>query len=85
MSSRLLKIILTAIVCAFLLFMPYLGVNMYSLHVFTLIEYTYLFLLTEHHLGHRTISIGHAAFAVGAYTSALLTARLGLPFQSLVC
>ena len=89
MSSRLLKIILTAVVCGFLLFMPYLGVNMYSLHVFTLIGiYILISIGLNIIFGHTgQISIGHAAFfAVGAYTSALLTARLGLPFPvAFVC
>ena len=67
----------------FLILLPYLGVNIYSLHVYTLIcIYIVISMGLNIIFGHTgQISLGHAAFyAIGAYTSALLTVRLGLPF-----
>jgi branched-chain amino acid transport system permease protein len=82
-KTRSLKI--AAAVVAGLLFagLPFLGVNVYSLHVYTLIGiYILLSIGLNIIFGYAgQISLGHAAFfAIGAYTSAICTARLGLPF-----
>lgn len=67
----------------FLVLLPYLWTNVYTLHVYTLIGiYIIISIGLNIIFGHTgQISLGHAAFyAIGAYTSALLTARLGFPF-----
>jgi len=83
MTSKFLKKIPWILVPLFLLWLPYSGVNIYSLHVYTLIcIYIIISIGLNIIFGHTgQISLGHAAFyAIGAYTSALLTARLGFPF-----
>jgi len=83
MNMRLFKIAFIVIVCLLLVLLPYLGINVYRLHVFTLIGiYTLISIGLNIIFGHTgQIALGHAAFfAIGAYTSAILTARLGFPF-----
>lgn len=83
MTSKFLKKLPWILILLFLLLLPYLGVNIYSLHVYTLIcIYIIISIGLNIIFGHTgQISLGHAAFyAIGAYTSALLTARLGFPF-----
>ncbi len=83
MSPEFLKKLVWVPVFLFLALLPYLGVNVYSLHVYTLIcIYIVISVGLNIVFGHTgQISLGHAAFyAIGAYTSALLTTRLGFPF-----
>lgn len=63
---------------------PFLGVNPYTLHLLSLIGvYAIVAMGLNLVFGYTgQISLGHAAyFAVGAYTSALLTSQLGIPFE----
>ncbi|MEW6264519.1 MAG: branched-chain amino acid ABC transporter permease [Thermodesulfobacteriota bacterium] len=83
MSYEFLKKFLWFPILLFLVLLPYLGVNIYNLHVYTLIcIYIIITIGLNVIFGHTgQISLGHAAFyAIGAYTSALLTTRLGFPF-----
>jgi branched-chain amino acid transport system permease protein len=89
MNIRYLKIAFVMGICVLLAFLPYLGVNPYSLHIYTLIGiYIFLSIGLNIIFGHTgQISLGHAGFfAIGAYTSAILTAQLGLSFPvAFVC
>lgn len=83
MSFELLKKFSWVLLLLFVLLLPHLGVNIYSLHVYTLVcIYIIISMGLNIIFGHAgQISLGHAAFyAIGAYTSALVTARLGFPF-----
>jgi branched-chain amino acid transport system permease protein len=83
MSFELFKKLSWGLILLFLVSLPYLRVNIYNLHVYTLIcIYIIISIGLNIIFGHTgQISLGHAAFyAIGAYTSALLTAKLGFPF-----
>jgi len=89
MNIRYLKIAFVTCVCVLLALLPYLGMNIYTLHVYTLIGiYILLSIGLNIIFGHTgQISLGHAGFfAIGAYTSAIFTAWLGLSFPvAFVC
>jgi branched-chain amino acid transport system permease protein len=83
MSFKLFKKLSWVLILLFLVSLPYLHVNIYNLHVYTLIcIYIVISIGLNIIFGHTgQISLGHAAFyAIGAYTSALLTSKLGFPF-----
>jgi branched-chain amino acid transport system permease protein len=83
MSFKLFKKLSWVLILLFLVSLPYLRVNIYNLHVYTLIcIYIVISIGLNIIFGHTgQISLGHAAFyAIGAYTSALLTVKLGVPF-----
>jgi len=83
MSRELFKKLSWILILLFLVSLPYLRVNIYNLHVYTLIcIYIVISIGLNIIFGHTgQISLGHAAFyAIGAYTSALLTTKLGFPF-----
>ena len=83
MSYESFKKISCVFIILFLISLPYLGINVYNLHVYTLIcIYIIISIGLNIIFGHTgQISLGHAAFyAIGAYTSALLTTKLGFPF-----
>jgi branched-chain amino acid transport system permease protein len=89
MNFQLLKKAFLVIIGFFLILLPYLWVNVYTLHIYTLIGiYIIISIGLNITFGHTgQISLGHAAFyGIGAYTSALLTVRLGFPFPiAFVC
>jgi branched-chain amino acid transport system permease protein len=83
MSYESFKKISCVLIILFLISLPYSGINVYNLHIFTLIcIYIIISIGLNIIFGHTgQISLGHAAFyAIGAYTSALLTTKLGFPF-----
>ncbi len=89
MSYESFKKLSYLLIIFFLILLPYLGINVYNLHVYTLIcIYIIIAIGLNIIFGHTgQISLGHAAFyAIGAYTSALLTVKLGFPFLlALLC
>ena len=84
MNLKATKITLLGLLAIALLMLPYLAANLYTLHIFILIG---IYIITGMGLnivfGYAgQISLGHGAyFAIGAYVSAILTTRLGLPFE----
>ncbi|HBK61787.1 MAG TPA: branched-chain amino acid ABC transporter permease [Firmicutes bacterium] len=83
LSSRASRI-LFGILGLVLLAVPYVGVSSYVVRMFTLtLMYISLGLSLNLLSGLAgQVSLGHAAFyGIGAYTSALLSLRLGLPFM----
>jgi branched-chain amino acid transport system permease protein len=83
MCYEWLKKLSCVFILLFLFALPHLGVNVYNLHVYTLIcIYIIISIGLNIIFGHTgQISLGHAAFyAIGAYTSAILTTKLGFPF-----
>jgi branched-chain amino acid transport system permease protein len=89
MMSKSVKSTAVGLVLLVLLLLPYLGVNAYTLHLVALSGIYAIIVMGLNMIFGYTgqISLGHAAyFAIGAYTSAILTAYLGFPFSvAIIC
>lgn len=85
MNGKLVKISLAVLLAVFLYWLPKMFTMDYYLHIFVMSEiYAVLALSLALIVGFSgQVSMGHAAFyGVGAYTSALLSTKLGLSFWS---